>query len=383
MSPIPTKEEMDQRGLLDPELSQIHVVDLVHHAKDGIYARDKLSDHVIGMLLWGVAIGAIVTWEGTLFQVPFVKGMKLRSNQLHLGRPFLGPDGGILTLSGVTLCGAEEDPDIELSPLTADTLLEHHEYNDWLSSVLYGGGDKDSTSYNRIRTENSLKACDAHTNSSPYSPGPLTIMPPATASGPGNSSSSRVVTPRRKADSKKKPLTPAVVKSEDTATGKRKRANKGKAKVAGSSPLSAKGQGKTTTPKNPSKRRPSAKVQGTTRELRSASSGSKRPKKTPSAADNPGTPPPPPVSAVLYSEPAHPSFGGKSLPGYSVPNPSLPICVDTSQFTVGNDMARHPSLYLSGAPSPDDGDLEDDSNLGLAVAEEDNDESADFDGTGC
>jgi hypothetical protein len=70
MTPIPTKDELAARWLLDPAPGTIHICDLIEQAKDGIYAKDKLSDHVIGMILWAKEANIIKSWEGTLFQVP-------------------------------------------------------------------------------------------------------------------------------------------------------------------------------------------------------------------------------------------------------------------------------------------------------------------------
>jgi hypothetical protein len=109
MTPLPSRAELAQRYILDPASGDIHIRDLINYAKDGIYAKDKLSDHVIGMILWAQYINEIEKWEGTLFQVPFVKGMKFRSRTAHLGRPFTGPDSLVLTLAGRTLHGSNQD----------------------------------------------------------------------------------------------------------------------------------------------------------------------------------------------------------------------------------------------------------------------------------
>lgn len=59
MTPVPTQDELDTRGLLNPMQGTIHVIDLVNQVKDGIYTRDKVSDLVIGILLVAVQQGAI------------------------------------------------------------------------------------------------------------------------------------------------------------------------------------------------------------------------------------------------------------------------------------------------------------------------------------
>jgi len=158
------------------------------------------------MILLAKHVGAISTWEGTLFQVPLVRGMKLRSRVEHIGRPFTGPDGLVLTIASRSLHGSG-NRDLDISSLTAETLSTHPEYKTWLQGTLYAGGAADSTIYARVRSNNTLKSCDAYVNSVPYSPGPLST-PPAAAPGPSSApASSRKSTPKkgRAASSPKSP----------------------------------------------------------------------------------------------------------------------------------------------------------------------------------
>lgn len=176
MTPAPTQAELALRHVYDPAPGSIHIKDLIRMAKDGVYAKDKLSDYVIGMILHARDIGDICTWQGTLFQLPFVKGMRLRTGHAHHGQPFLGPDDLILTLADRTLKGSENN-DIDESPLTKDTITSHPNYQAWLKDALYAGGEKESHAYKQVYSYNTLKDCDAHVNSLPYTPGPNTRAP--------------------------------------------------------------------------------------------------------------------------------------------------------------------------------------------------------------
>ena len=93
MTSAPTRAELALRHIYDPAPGSIHIKDLIRMAKDGFYVKDKPSDYVIGMILHARDICSILAWHGTLFQLPFVKGMSLRTGYAHYGQPFLGPDG--------------------------------------------------------------------------------------------------------------------------------------------------------------------------------------------------------------------------------------------------------------------------------------------------
>jgi len=59
MTPLLTPDELAARYIFDPTPGTLHVRDLVAMAKDGIYVRDKVSDHIVGVLLHAKDIGAI------------------------------------------------------------------------------------------------------------------------------------------------------------------------------------------------------------------------------------------------------------------------------------------------------------------------------------
>jgi hypothetical protein len=182
MTPNPSKEDMAARHVYDPAPGTVHVLDFVAQAKDGVYAKDILSDYVIGILLVARAQGDIAAWEGTLFQIPFVKGMKLRSGLHHYGHAFTDPDGNLLTLSGRSLSGSSRGHASE-SDLDIEGLRKHPAFQAWIQSNLYAGRTKAGTAYVRVTDHSTLKACDKHTNSLAYTPGPDSI-PQAQASDP-------------------------------------------------------------------------------------------------------------------------------------------------------------------------------------------------------
>ena len=185
MTPVPTPTELASRSLLNPQPGQLHFFDLFKKGKDGLSAKDLLSDYIIGMPIFAVDAGIIKAWEGTLIQVPFTKGFRLRKGkggggllgQLHLGRPFLGPDGKVLRLSGVLWRGGDDGKEeLEESDLTSvDAIQRHPNYDTWLSDTFYCGKGKDDGTYVQVETFDSLKRCDENVNSKPYVPGPLSI----------------------------------------------------------------------------------------------------------------------------------------------------------------------------------------------------------------
>jgi hypothetical protein len=70
MTPNVTAVEKAARHLYDPLPGSIHIMNLTNMAKDGMYCKDKLSDHLIGLLLIAKDLKIISAWEGTLFQLP-------------------------------------------------------------------------------------------------------------------------------------------------------------------------------------------------------------------------------------------------------------------------------------------------------------------------
>jgi hypothetical protein len=68
MTPASTLKQLrEERGTFDLTLYSMHIRDIVNYVKDGVYAKDNISDHVIGMLFVAKWHGDILMWEGSLF----------------------------------------------------------------------------------------------------------------------------------------------------------------------------------------------------------------------------------------------------------------------------------------------------------------------------
>ena len=196
MTPLPSPEELAARHLYNPNHGTVHIRDLINQAKDGLYVKDVLSDYVIGLLLAGKAYGLVKAWEGTLFQIPFVKGMKLRSNVKHAGEPFLDMHGAYLTIEGRALHGGSTDSE-PMSLLDLGNIKHDDFFEVWKNAAFFAGRGEGGTIYQRVRSENTLKDCDRYVNSQPYKPGPESepqpdnfgpvFTTPAKAAGSGSS----------------------------------------------------------------------------------------------------------------------------------------------------------------------------------------------------
>jgi len=55
-----TKAEWKARRVYDPAPGTVHLKDLIAQVKDGHYAKDKLSDYLIGMILWALVVGGLI-----------------------------------------------------------------------------------------------------------------------------------------------------------------------------------------------------------------------------------------------------------------------------------------------------------------------------------
>jgi hypothetical protein len=336
MTPLPTPDEIATRHTFDPAPGTVHVRDLIAMAKDGIYVKDRVSDHVIGMLVLGKSVGVVTTWEGTLFQLPFVKSMKIRSGNEHLGHAFTDPDGDVLILGGRTLHGSS-DVGIQLSAFTADTLKGHAQYSTWLTNTLYAGRAADATTYIRVRNNNKLKDCDDYINSVPYTPGPMSV-PPAPGHPPG-SGSAATSAKKKKAPTSKKTAAPAATAGPSTPTPAGK---------------------KHTTPEN-SATEPWVMNKATAKAwkaMKSRDEGykamvtlavTKNGEGKGTADDSPSETKTSPLSDPPTSEGeggAHPQYGGKG------PLSFADYMADPSQLTLAGDAGEESAAYESAADEP-------------------------------
>jgi hypothetical protein len=168
-----TQAELSARHLYDPAPRTVNMTDLINMVKDGVYAKDKISDYVVGLLIAARLLGLIKPWEGTLFQLPFMRPMKMRKGPLHRnGRPAFGPNGTVWKLEGVVLCGGSWNNHVETLPLTVENLMNHPE---WVERHLRF----DAATYTRVYTCNTLRECDRIANFLPYTPGPGSRPPGA------------------------------------------------------------------------------------------------------------------------------------------------------------------------------------------------------------
>jgi len=144
--------------------------DLINQAKDGQYVKDILSDFVQGAIILAKHCGYIKIWEGQLFQLPFIKGMKVRANQPHCGHPFNGPDGRPMMHEGRLLRGFDGSDTDAPSSWDFDTLSSSIELKDWRDQILYANQGEAGTKYERVSNRNSLKECDNWVNAQKYTP---------------------------------------------------------------------------------------------------------------------------------------------------------------------------------------------------------------------
>lgn len=97
----PTSQEIANTPLFDPTPGTIHTLDLINLVKDGILAKHRISDYVMGILWKAKDLGIIKGWEAALFQLPFTwrGSIGFRKTKVKpYGRPFLGPDGRVLRI---------------------------------------------------------------------------------------------------------------------------------------------------------------------------------------------------------------------------------------------------------------------------------------------
>jgi hypothetical protein len=174
MTPLPKKHELATRQLYNPLPGTVNLTDLINMVKDGVYAKDFISDYVTGLLIVAArGTKRIQVWEGTLFQRPFVRNMEIRIKEPHYGHPFVGPDGLPMRLGERRLYGGKGKAGVKFSNLTLETLEQHPNFHDWYREHFHFDG----ATYVRLLKCNSRKACDDNVNSKPYVPGPGTRPP--------------------------------------------------------------------------------------------------------------------------------------------------------------------------------------------------------------
>jgi hypothetical protein len=104
----------------NPASGLVRILDLVAMAKD------MLSDHVVGMLMLAKSAGVIKTWEGQLFQLPFVKGMKLPCGYEHISHPFLDADQLVIVVDKRELRSSSTVDDLKDAAMQPSSTLGIH-----------------------------------------------------------------------------------------------------------------------------------------------------------------------------------------------------------------------------------------------------------------
>ncbi|ATZ46597.1 hypothetical protein BCIN_02g00010 [Botrytis cinerea B05.10] len=172
MTPKATKEEDANRAIWNPTPGTIHIGDAINRLKDGQYAKEIVSDYVLGIFFLAESIGIIKKWEGSLLQWPFTKNMKLRKVLPHVGEPFNGPDGKPIYHAGRLLCGHSgfriEEAILNQwarSEFNLKSMKKSGAHQSWLKHHLYADREKDDLQYRRTNVNNSKKSCDDFVNS--------------------------------------------------------------------------------------------------------------------------------------------------------------------------------------------------------------------------
>lgn len=189
MTKNPPLADLAERGRYDPAPGTFHIHDFVARLKDGVYARDFLSDFVIGVVFCAVKFKLIKMWEACLVQVPFRKSLEIRGGKgspkgfaIRFGHPFLDPFGAIITLTdakGTTrrLLGNRPGCDaLADSEFPASDLPDADGYDAWVKTNFYANRGTE-LSYVRTGQANSRIDCDTHTNELLYAPGPGSVVP--------------------------------------------------------------------------------------------------------------------------------------------------------------------------------------------------------------
>jgi hypothetical protein len=148
---VVSKSTYFNRPLFDPNKG-------VHYIKDIVQMDDKylhrVSDLVVGMLYLGAKVGAIRKTQACYFKVALLPHMKLRTSVYqHEGNPFVGSDGGAMTIDGVVFGGAEL---LSAGRYNLDNVEQDPSYHQWVSMVLFRGKGINDYNYN-IRGEHPPK----------------------------------------------------------------------------------------------------------------------------------------------------------------------------------------------------------------------------------
>ena len=136
MARVRTRTTVLSWRIYDPHPNSFRVKDLV---TDAGLEKSQLSDLVIGALRMALKVRAIrVVPDSEHFQA-LQRGAKLLSFHTHVGRPFLAPDGTVMSVDGIAYAG-----DTVLYPghtggiFNLNNVHTHPNYDEWLAGLLYG-----------------------------------------------------------------------------------------------------------------------------------------------------------------------------------------------------------------------------------------------------
>jgi hypothetical protein len=134
---------MSNAILYNPEPGTVHVQDM---HRDASLHNQQLSDLAIGMLWFGLVESVIPQTDVCDFYIVFLPHLRFREPRSHYGRPFLGPDDRVVVLRGEPMVGSN-DNGLLISPLNHIGILRHPNYQQWISNLIFRGGDRNNSLY--------------------------------------------------------------------------------------------------------------------------------------------------------------------------------------------------------------------------------------------
>ncbi|RDL34484.1 uncharacterized protein BP5553_07612 [Venustampulla echinocandica] len=105
----------------------------------------QLSDYAVGMLWYGLIESVITQTDVCDFRMHFQSNLRFRAPRQHHGAAFLGPDSLVVTIRGEPMNGG--DATLGVSPLGGQAILDHPGYPQWISSLLFRGGERYNSLY--------------------------------------------------------------------------------------------------------------------------------------------------------------------------------------------------------------------------------------------
>ncbi|RDL34745.1 uncharacterized protein BP5553_07873 [Venustampulla echinocandica] len=114
------------------------------HRDESNHGRQQ-SDYAVGMLWYGLIESVITQTDVCDFRMHFQSNLRFRLPRQHHGTALLGPDGLVATIRGELMNGGNDS--LVASPLRGQAILDHPNYQAWISSLLYRDGERYSLFY--------------------------------------------------------------------------------------------------------------------------------------------------------------------------------------------------------------------------------------------